>query len=732
MAAVSLIASGQVAIANNSPSNGQSAGGPPVNIELPDNAKDRANEIKDSITTPGSESVESPGAGEAPSAPGNSGDNPAGTTPEIPGSGAVPEIGEDTPGSPPGLGGDTPGGPPGLEAGRPESPGNSGNTPAAANALDRLTPPGFERVLDTPAAAKNKVIGATAECVEGVEDETQRASCTPARYVITYRTGANLEVENEGLGEIAEERIDGVIPGTVATLSAEELAAVAQFSTVASVERDFPITLNRTVDSWGLDRIDQESGLDGEFINPYDSSGATIFIIDTGIATENVEFADRILEGFSSIEDGRGVEDCNGHGTHVAGTAAGANYGVASNASIVPVRVLDCVGGGTLSTVLSGLNWVANNAPSDSPVVVNMSLGGQASPTLDNATQNLINKGMEVVVAAGNSGADACNFSPARVNDAITVAASTINDELAGYSNFGSCVDVIAPGSGIKSAHIGSETATRTLNGTSMAAPHVAGLVASILASGVSSSAENYLLSNSLSDAISNTNGTPNLLAFVANENGEQALAPEIPENSPPSSPSKLSASVKDGQAVISWEIANEGSSAISSQTLKIFSFGELVTQQELAAEVRSISFGDLNPDIGYSATVTATNSFGSSPESVQSRTFRLGEQRSEVRPSDGEFFTWTKRINSTQVKFYAKYPQPGEKIQFMFQNSAGNYEEYDWLRVEDEDLSAKGSYQGLQNDFYFVRTFDLIPGKNRLRILVDGELFRRTFTYAR
>jgi subtilisin family serine protease len=708
---ISLVISG-TAVASNSSNNGQNLSAPPVDIELPDQAKDRANDIKDSITVPDSESVESPEAGETPTVPDDS--------QEIPESETVPETGEGAPGDAPGL-----------DQERPKSPGNSGNTPAE-NVLDRLTPPGIERALDTPAAAKSKVIGATAECTEGVEDEASRASCTPARYIITYQTGADLEIENEGLGEIAEERVDGVIPGTIATLSAEELAAVAQFSTVSSIEQDFPITLNKTVDAWGLDRIDQESGLNGEFINPYDSSGATIFVIDTGIATEHVEFADRIVQGYSSIDDGRGVEDCNGHGTHVAGTAAGENYGVASNASIVPVRVLDCVGGGTLSTVLSGLNWVANNAPSETPVIVNMSLGGQASPTLDNATQNLINKGMEVVVAAGNSSADACNFSPARVPEAITVAASTIDDDLAGYSNFGSCVDLIAPGSAIKSAYIGSDSATRTINGTSMAAPHVAGLLASVFASGISDSAKGYLSANSINGAISNTNGTPNLLAFLSTENGDQAPAPETPESSSPSSPSKLSVSVTDGKAVISWKVANEGSSALTGQAVKIYSFGQLVTQIEIAPEVRSVSFSELNPDIGYSATVTATNSFGSSAESVQSRTFRLNEQSNEVRPSDGEFFAWTKKINSTQVKFYAKYPQPGEKIQFMFQNSAGNYVEYDWLRIEDEDLSARGAYQGLQNDFYFVRTFDLQLGKNRLRILVDGELFRRTFTYAR
>lgn len=693
VALLGIILSGQTALAvESSPLNRPDLTGPPVAVEIPEQAKNRANEIRESITSPGGNSDSAPGLVDGP------------------------------PGLADGI--------PGVGNSRPESPGNSAD--ALGRAIDRLTPPGIERAFDTPAAAQSKVIGATEECVAGVTEEASRSGCSPARYVITYALGADLEIENEGLGGIVEDRVDGVIPGTVATLTAEELSAVATFSTVAKIERDFPITLTRSVDSWGLDRLDNSSGLDGEFINPYNSSEAIVYVVDTGVLTEHREFEGRILGGYSSISDGRGVEDCNGHGTHVAGTVAGANYGVASEAQIVPVRVLDCQGGGSLTTVLAGLNWIANNAPTDIPVVVNMSLGGQTSPTLDAATQNLINQGIEVVVAAGNSSQNACNFSPARVTDAITVAASTIDDSFAEYSNFGSCVDVIAPGTGIKSAYVGSNTSTRTLSGTSMAAPHVAGLIASVLSSGAAESGTGYLSTNSTNGAISGTNDTPNLLAFLTTNNGEAAPVTTSPEISEPSAPSRVSASVQNQRVIISWTIADTGSSPITSQTVKIYSFGELVTEFNLAGDARSFTFGDLNPEIGYSATITAINQAGASPESVQSRTFRLTEAVNEVRPSDGEFFAWVKQIGPGQVKFYAKYPQPGQKIQFMFQNSAGRYVEYDWLRIEDDDLSGKGSYQNLQNDLYFVRTFDLNPGKNRLRIVVDGELFRRTFTYSR
>lgn len=693
LAMVGIVLSGQAAVGNEtSVLNRPDFAGPPVDIEIPEQAKNKSDQIRESITTPGSNSDDAPGLVDGP----------------------------------PGLTDGTPGG----GNGRPESPGNSSDAPGRA--VDRLTPPGIERALDTPAAAQSKVIGATEECVAGVADEASRTGCTPAKYVITYAVGADLEIENEGLGEIVEDRIDGVIPGTVATLTAEELAAVATFSTVATIERDFPISLNRSVDSWGLDRLDEATGLDGDFTNPYDSSDAIVYVVDTGVLTDHREFDVRVLSGFSSIADGRGVEDCNGHGTHVAGTVAGLNYGVAGQAQIVPVRVLDCRGGGSLSTVLAGLNWIANNSPSDVPVVVNMSLGGQASPTLDAATQNLINQGIEVVVAAGNASQDACNFSPARVADAITVAASTIDDGFADYSNFGSCVDVIAPGSAIKSAYVGGSTATRTLSGTSMAAPHVAGLIASVLSSGVAESGASYLASNSTNGAISSTNGTPNLLAFVSTGDGESTPVTTTPEISAPAAPSRVSASVQNQKAIISWTIADEGSSLVTSQEVKIYSFGELVTEIQLDGDARSVTFGDLNPDIGYSATITATNQVGSSPESVQSRTFRLTETVNEVRPNEGEFFAWTKQVGSGQVKFYAKYPQPGQKIQFMFQDSSGRYVEYDWLRIEDDDLSGRGAYQNLQNDIYFIRSFDLMPGKNRLRIVVDGEVFRRTFTYTR
>ena len=207
---------------------------------------------------------------------------------------------------------------------------------------------------------------------------------------------------------------------------------------------------------------------------------STIYIVDTGVYPHDDIKARLSTSGFSAISDGNGPIDCNGHGTHVAGTAAGTQYGIAKNAKIVPVRVLGCTGSGSFSQVIAGLEWILSpeNPNSKTQAVVNMSLGGNASATIDAAVTKLTNSGIVVVVAAGNSNADACNYSPARAPSAITVGATDKTDARASYSNFGSCVDLSAPGSMITSAWYTSTTAMNTISGTSMATPHVVGAAA--------------------------------------------------------------------------------------------------------------------------------------------------------------------------------------------------------------------------------------------------------------
>ena len=281
-----------------------------------------------------------------------------------------------------------------------------------------------------------------------------------------------------------------VMPGNggdaVVGVPASEAPALEEQYGEDAVTDNTPITSFDTVTeqvppSWGLDRIDQSSlPLDGNYRFQTTGAGTTVYVVDSGINTGHRAFSGRIQTGFSAVNDGRGVDDCNGHGTHVAGTALGSSYGVAQSARVVPVRVLNCEGAGFASDVVAGVNWIVSTHPGG-PAVINMSLGGPFSSALNAAVEQAVSRGFIVVAAAGNSGSDACSVSPVSAQGVIGVGASTPNDSFASFSNSGSCVDTLAPGTGIVSAWVGSGGSSASLSGTSMAAPHVAGVAARLL-----------------------------------------------------------------------------------------------------------------------------------------------------------------------------------------------------------------------------------------------------------
>lgn len=293
---------------------------------------------------------------------------------------------------------------------------------------------------------------------------------------------------------------------------------------------------------WGLDRIDQRSlPLNNTYAAPSTGEGVTVYVVDTGIRTTHQEFAGRVVSGYDFVDNDNDPTDCDGHGTHVAGTSVGSTYGVAKAAKVSGIRVLNCFGSGYTSDVIAGLNWVRNNhatVGAGGPGVVNMSLGGLGySKGMDDAVKALVTAGVPVVVAAGNSNDDASFYSPAGIEEAITVGATTSTDARASYSNFGSVVDIFAPGSGVISAWYTSNTASATLSGTSMASPHVAGAAALYL--GLNPNATPAQVANALSTTATTNvisspgTGSPNRLLYVsdfASDNNNSQPAP------PPSS----------------------------------------------------------------------------------------------------------------------------------------------------------------------------------------------------
>lgn len=488
------------------------------------------------------------------------------------------------------------------------------------------------RALPRPLTA---VLGATLALA--VAGPVAPAHAAPAeRYIVTTTTAKAADAKVSKLrsakAPIARQ-YRKVVHGFSASLTEQQVSQLRNDPTVESVRPVTRITASDITGSvngrqtnapWGLDRIDQRAGLDGSYFYNSTGAGVTAFVVDTGIRLEHTEFQGRASSGYDFVDDDTDASDCPSnyvddpesdrfsHGTHVAGTIAGKTYGVAKQAKVVSVRVLDCSGGGWTDDLVAALDWVTVHRPSG-PSVVNFSLGGSANADVDAAVEAAIAAGLPVVASAGNEYDDACEFSPGRTPNAVTVGASNQQDYQTWFTNWGSCVDLFAPGQDIRSAGTRTLTASLELSGTSMAAPHVTGAVARYLEvhpGATPAEITSAVLGSASSAGLNDLDGSPDRLLY--------AYSPKVA-----SAPTAVSAvrSDKAKTATIRWSPpAGNGGSAVTGYRVVrtgVDASGRSSAAVEVPVGARSSTFGSLRAGTTYTLTVQARNAFGLGPAAV-------------------------------------------------------------------------------------------------------------------
>lgn len=441
------------------------------------------------------------------------------------------------------------------------------------------------------------------------------------RYILQFVPSTDATAEatvHAQRGMAVQSVLTNVFAGEIADLSASQVKSLRLNPKVSLIEADAPVSVEamQSPVTWGLDRIDQRTTAASNSYS-YDTTGSGVkaYVVDSGILATHTDFGGRVTSGtnaYSGVNDGRGTSDCDGHGTHVAGTIGGTTYGVAKEVTLVPVRVLDCTGGGTASGIINGLNWIIGNHPAGAPAVANLSLGLSPNTAVDNAVKATIADGVSVAVAAGNENKNSCERSPSRIAAAITVGAVDSSDRRAYFSNFGSCVDLFAPGVSITSDW--KDGGTMVVSGTSMATPHVAGTIALIL--GVTPTRTPADVSTDLK-ALATTGvildpgeKSPNLLLHTG------ATPPPITE--PPVAPTTVSASTpRNAATTVSWIPTT--STPILDQTVNTYRNGTLLSSTIVASTIRTMTYSSMTAGASYTFTVQARNIIGLSTESSES-----------------------------------------------------------------------------------------------------------------